>query len=241
MADNGRAFPHSKTRVNDRGMKTPFIISYPKTIKEASICNSLVSSIDIAPTITSLAINKSHKQFQGKSFEKLFKDPTQEFRNYIIAEHNWHDYEAHERMIRDKNYMYILNSRPQYQQLEPLDAVGSPTFKELKKLKKLGKLTENQAEIFITPRPIEELYDLNSDNLQHHNLSNNDEYKTQLLKMRILLNQWMKETGDDIPENLTLDWYKRISGKHKTKQHSIRKTMPGSKLNATKINNSSLF
>ena len=26
MADNGRPFPHSKTRLNDQGVKTPFII-----------------------------------------------------------------------------------------------------------------------------------------------------------------------------------------------------------------------
>ena len=30
MADNGRPFPHSKTRVNNQGVKTPFIVHYPK-------------------------------------------------------------------------------------------------------------------------------------------------------------------------------------------------------------------
>ena len=30
MADNGRPFPHSKTRVNHQGVKTPFIVHYPK-------------------------------------------------------------------------------------------------------------------------------------------------------------------------------------------------------------------
>ena len=29
MSDNGRPFPHSKTRLNDQGVKTPFIIHYP--------------------------------------------------------------------------------------------------------------------------------------------------------------------------------------------------------------------
>ena len=28
MADNGRPFPHSKTRLNDQGVKTPFILLY---------------------------------------------------------------------------------------------------------------------------------------------------------------------------------------------------------------------
>ena len=32
MSDNGRPFPHSKTRVNDQGVKTPFILVYKMKI-----------------------------------------------------------------------------------------------------------------------------------------------------------------------------------------------------------------
>ena len=55
MADNGRPFPHSKTRLNDQGIKTPFIIHYPNILKNNSISKSLISSIDIAPPILDLA------------------------------------------------------------------------------------------------------------------------------------------------------------------------------------------
>ena len=30
MADNGRPFPHGKTRLNDQGVKTPFILTFKK-------------------------------------------------------------------------------------------------------------------------------------------------------------------------------------------------------------------
>ena len=34
MADNGRPFPRAKTRLHDSGMKTPFIVHWPKVTKK---------------------------------------------------------------------------------------------------------------------------------------------------------------------------------------------------------------
>ena len=69
MADNGRPFPRCKTRVYDSGMKTPFIIKWPQGIKEAGkVCNSLVSAIDIAPTILELCNVPVAECFQEKNF-----------------------------------------------------------------------------------------------------------------------------------------------------------------------------
>ena len=242
MSDNGRPFPHSKTRVNDRGMKTPFVMHWPKGIKNKGLSsNSLVSAVDIAPTLLTLAGINYPDQFQGHSFHKLLVNPDQTFRNYIFAEHNWHDYEAHERMVRNKDYMYILNSRPMQPQNGPADAVGSPSFKELEMLRDQGKLSAIQADVFMVPRPHEELYDYSRDPLQLLNIASLPEYAETLKSMRKVLNQWMKETGDNIPENLTKDWYLKEAGLIKTEFHNVRGEMPGNSLNATKNNAKGAF
>ena len=241
MADNGRPFPHSKTRVNDRGMKTPFIIHWPSKIIKDAISTSLISAIDIAPTIMRLADIEAPEQFQGYSFDKLLKNPNLDFRSYVFAEHNWHDYEAHERMVRNKDFMYILNSRPEFPQLGPLDAINSLSFKELSMLKDSGNLSAIQADIFITQRQNEELYDYYLDPLQLDNISSLPEYSEALYVLRNVLKEWMKETGDNIPVNITKDWYHRKPGSIKTKFHSLRGEMPGSILNATLNNNKGKF
>jgi arylsulfatase A-like enzyme len=107
MADNGRPFPGCKTRVYDRGMKTPFIISWKNGISQKnSICESMVSVIDIAPTLADLAGSTTiPESFQGKSFASLINDPSSDFRTFVFSEHNWHDYEAHERMVRTKDHL----------------------------------------------------------------------------------------------------------------------------------------
>lgn len=242
MSDNGRPFPHSKTRVNDRGIKTPFIMHWPKGINKKGVSSeSLISAVDIAPTLLALAGVESPEQFQGHSFDQLLIKPDQTFRNYVFAEHNWHDYEAHERMVRNKNYMYILNSRPLQPQNGPADAVGSTSFKELEILRDKGKLSAIQADVFMIPRPHEELYDYDSDPQQLINVASLPEYAETLQHMRSVLKEWMIDTTDNIPENLTKDWYLKEAGLIKTEFHNIRGEMPGEKLNATKNNAKGAF
>ena len=242
MADNGRPFPHSKTRVNDRGMKSPFVIHWPQVIEsKGEVCEGLLSAIDIAPTIMDLAGVKYPEQFQGHSFASLLTNPNDTFRSHVFAEHNWHDYEAHERMVRSKDYMYILNSRPLHAQSGPADAVGSPSYYELDELRANGKLSQIQSDVFVVPRALEEFYDLNKDSDQLLNLASVPAYSMELQKLRAVLKGWMQETGDNIPDNLTKDWYTKTAGYNKTEYNRVRGEMPGAILNATQNNNKGIF
>ena len=242
MSDNGRPFPHSKTRVNDRGMKTPFIFNWPEKLQKKGLtCSGLVSVIDIAPTLLSIAGCEIPPSFQGYSFEHLIENPDKTFRNYVFAEHNWHDFEAHERMVRTGDYMYILNSRPNLPNLGPADAIESPAFHELDSLRNAGMLSAIQSDIFIIPRPVEELYHYPDDSLQVVNIASHLDHQQELIKLRAILKQWMLDTGDDIPDDLTKSWFYYEPGYQKTKDFEIRGTMPGNSHDATKINNKSYF
>ena len=250
MADNGRPFPHSKTRLNDQGVKTPFIIHYPRIKSKLNYSESLISSIDIAPTITDVVKINKVESFQGKSFLDVIKNPKKKFRNYVFAEHNWHDYESHQRMVRNKNFLYIRNSRSQFMQEGPLDALNSSSYIDLKNGQKNKTLTNYQSEIFTNPRPKEELYDLAVDPYQFNNLlknGNNGNIPDIYLKLFNILDRWIIDTGDNIPLNLTKDWYFRDrdklnkSSSNKTSFHGIRGEMPGKSLNAVKNNNKGPF
>jgi arylsulfatase A-like enzyme len=229
MADNGRPFPRCKTRVYDSGMKTPFIVSWPKGMKhKGSVSNSLISSIDIAPTLLELAGVEIPNDIQGLSFSAILENPSAEIRNVVYAEHNWHDYEAYERMVRTKDYLYVFNGRPNLPNGGPADSKQSPTQKSLNRVRDQGMLTAAQADIFITPRPAEEFYDLSKDSLQIINVASHPRYQKQLTEFRRLFRNWQQETGDTMPENLTKDWYDRETGEPlKNGNYNIRGTMPG--------------
>lgn len=213
IGDNGRPFPRCKTRVYDSGMQTPFVVFWPKGMKSKGIQSaSLISSIDIAPTILELAGNTAPKEYQGKSFAPVLQNPAAEIRTSVFSEHNWHDYEALERMIRTKDYLYLINARPNLTNCGPADSKTSPAQASLNHLRDLGKLTAAQSDVFISPRPSEELFDVRNDPEQLLNLASVPQYQKKLEEMRGLLNKWRTETGDRTPEKLTPDKFNRETG-----------------------------
>lgn len=234
-ADNGRPFPGSKTRLYDAGVKTPFLVKWPKGIKPGQTCQSLVSSIDIAPTLLELGGTKTPETVQGKSFASLFKTPDKEFRKYVFAEHNWHDYAAYERSVRSKDFLYVINKRTDFDNGGPIDANQSPSAKALKAAKANGKLTVLQKDVFLTPRHAEEFFDNFKDPLQSQNEIQNKTYAAPLSELRSVLKKWQDETGDTVPENLTPDWYDRETGKALPGKDK-RGEMPGSAKKADHIN-----
>jgi arylsulfatase A-like enzyme len=211
MTDNGRPFPRCKTRLYDSGIKTPFIVRWPEKIKKGTT-NALVSSIDIAPTFCELAGAGTSETFQGVSFVPVLEDYSKETRKYIASEHNWHDYQAHERAVRNHQYLYIRNAFPHLNASPPADAVRSITYQEMVNRYNEGHLNENQLDCFVKPRPSEELYDVVNDPHQLHNLAGNTDYEGALNDMQKLLDNWMAESGDEVPENPTPDKFDRWTG-----------------------------
>lgn len=229
MSDNGRPFPRSKTRVYDSGMKTPFVMKWNNGLpKKGAVSSSLVSVIDIAPTLLQLAGAEVLPSFQGKSFANVLKAPESNFRNYVFAEHNWHDHEALERMVRTKDFLYVLNLRPNLSNPGPADSNGSPSFQDLKDIREAGNLTAAQADVFIVPRPAEELFDYRKDPYQLANVASLAAYQDTLKDLRQVMQQWRKETADTTPDTLTGDWYDRETGEALDKERT-RGEMPGGK------------
>jgi N-sulfoglucosamine sulfohydrolase len=241
MADNGRPFPGSKTRLYDRGVKTPFIVKWPKGIKQpGAVCNSLISAVDIAPTILNIANTSTSESIQGKSFGKLLNSPSKKFRNYVFTEHNWHDYEGYERAVRNSKFLYILNERPQFANQGPLDAVNSASFKALLKAKANGTLSPIQRDLFVTPRPGEEFFNVTDDPLQQSNAIADSKYSRYIDKLRKILEQWQEETADSCPDGLTGDWYGRESGET-LPANGKRGEMPGASRKAEFVNRKGPF
>ncbi|MEX0988201.1 MAG: sulfatase [Bacteroidales bacterium] len=212
MSDNGMPFPRAKTRLYDSGIKTPFIVRWPAKLRKGTT-DVLISSIDIAPTLCELADAGISESYQGLSFVPVLEDYTTNGREYIASEHNWHDYQAHERAIRTHDYLYIRNAYPELNASPPADAVNSITYQEMIKLYHAGELNEFQLDCFIEPRTAEELYDLKNDPYQFNNLAENSDYSNQLNEMRTILDNWIVKFNDEIPQQPTPDKFTRWTGK----------------------------
>ena len=213
LSDNGRPFPRDKTTLYDSGIRTPFIVRYPGTVKAGTVTSSLVSSIDIAPTLLELAGGTVSPTMDGKSFLPILKKATATTREFAFAEKNWHDFEDHVRAVRDMRFKYIRNYYDDLPNTPPADAVRSPTYAHMKQLFEAGNLPSSQQACFIAPRPTEELYDTMNDPHETKNLAQNARYRADLVRLRSALKQWETTTGDKVAQLRTADEFDRVTGK----------------------------
>ncbi len=212
ISDNGRPFPRCKTTVYDSGIKTPCIAWWPGTLKPGSVTESLVSTVDLAPTFLELAGVELPATFQGESFLPVLQDPAAKTRDIIYAEHNWHDYSACERAVRSSQFKYIRNAWPDLPGTPPADAVRSETYVAMRRLRDAGTLPAEQSGCFLKPRPSEELYDVVNDPHELHNLAADPKFAQPLALMRQDLDWWEVATGDMKVKERRPDGFDRETG-----------------------------
>lgn len=212
MSDNGRPFPRCKTTVFDSGVRTPLIVRLPGNRHAGTVCKALVSSIDLAPTLTSMAGMDAPPSFQGVSMVPLFENPEAKIRDYVFSEHNWHDYRAFERAVRSERYLLIRNWVTEVPRTPPADAVRSPTFQAMRRLRDAGKLPPEQMQCFVLPTSEIELYDTQADFHNLHDLADRPDIREIRRELESALEEWMEHTGDTVPSEPTPDRFDRETG-----------------------------
>jgi len=231
IADNGRPFPRCKTRLYDSGIKTPMLIAWPDRVSPG-VTDSLVSVIDVAATCLDAAGLSVPPPVQGVSLMPVLEDHDAVVRQVAFAEHNWHVYQNHERMVRFGDYLYIRNNLPGQANLCKEAYMGG-AGQSLLAAHRQGTLRPEQQMVFKSPVPGEELYRVSSDPYQFENLVGQDDHADQLTTARELLEQWTVETADDVPSDLTPDRDARPGQDHPGEFR--RGVFPGEKLGATTV------
>ena len=97
----------------EEGMRMPFIVRYPKTIKAGSKSDAITENVDFAPTILDFAGIATPEQMQGKSFKTILetgKEPTawKKSAYYHYQLHLEHHFNPAHIGIRTKEYKLLL-------------------------------------------------------------------------------------------------------------------------------------
>jgi N-sulfoglucosamine sulfohydrolase len=111
-----------------------------------------------------------------------------------------------------ERFKYIRNDDHESPLTPPADAVRSPTFQAMRRLRDAGELTPAQRACFVSPRPAEELYDVDADPHELINLAGDPRYAETLGEMRRALSAWERETRDFRPKESSPDEFDRETG-----------------------------
>lgn len=193
-SDHGDGLPYVKRELYDRGLRVPLVIKAP--FLEAGTRNEeLVSFVDFAPTLLSLAGIPIPEGMQGQAFLGAQKSAP---RKYIYAARDRMDSEYDRvRAVFDGRFKYIRNympEKPNYQNIR--FRLQNPLMPHLLKLHQEGKLNENQARWFAASKPLEELYDTQSDPYEFKNLASDPAFAEKLAELRKAHEQWIADYGD---------------------------------------------
>lgn len=195
-SDHGSGLPFFKRELYDRGLRVPLIVRYPDKALAGTWNHELVSFIDFAPTVLSLAGITIPEHMHGQAFLGAQKSPTP--RKYVFAARDRMDSE-HDmvRAVSDGRYKYIRNYQPQkpvMQEIEFRKQIDMMT--ELLRLHKEGKLSGHQLLWFRKAKPVEEFYDTKQDPWELNNLIADESHAAKIAELRLAHQQWERETKD---------------------------------------------
>jgi uncharacterized sulfatase len=195
FGDHGRGLSRYKRWVYDTGLRVPLLVRWPGQIERGSTREDLVSFVDLAPTVLSIAEVPVPSQMQGQPFLGSARAKPRE---HIFAHRDRMD-ETFDRIraVRDVRYKYIRNFHPELPYAQIISyAEEMPTMKEWRRLHAEGTLRGPQKLFFAPGKPTEELYDTDRDPFEINNLAEKPEHGERLRQMRAVLDRWIAETRD---------------------------------------------
>jgi uncharacterized sulfatase len=190
FADHGSGMPRSKRWPYNSGLHVPLVVYVPEKFRQLAPADyrpggrseRLVSFVDFAPTVLSLAGQRPPEWMQGHAFLGKFAAEPQTFIHGFRGRMD----ERYDmvRSVTDGRYVYLRNYLPHLIYGQHIDYMfQTPTTRVWKKLHDEGKLNAAQ-DRFWQPKPPEELYDLKGDPDEINNLADSREHEDVLKKLR---------------------------------------------------------
>lgn len=200
-ADHGMGMPRGKRVLHDSGLHVPLLIRFPQ--KWASLApalpgevdHRLVSFVDFAPTVLSLAGLETPDYMEGIAFLGAKAGPE---RTCVFGARDRVD-EADDlaRSVRDGRWLYIRNYQPHLSWMQLERYSDQSTFRrEFLRLAADRQLDPAPMTYAAPRRAIEELYDTANDPHQIHNLAGQPEHRETVDRLRDVQRAWIRETRD---------------------------------------------
>jgi N-sulfoglucosamine sulfohydrolase len=184
--DHGLAFPGAKATLYDRGLGVMLILRGPQGFTGGRVLDSLVSHLDVYPTLCDMAGIERPSFLQGESLLGLVRGETDRVHDEIFAEMTWHAAYEPQRAIRTTRFKYIR--RFGERSLPVLVNCDDSPSKTL-------LIDDGWGE-----RPVarEQLYDLVFDPNEAANQVDVHEHAATLADLRTRLHEWMVRTEDPL-------------------------------------------
>ena len=192
FSDHGYKLHRHKQFLYEGGIQMPLIVSGPG-VTAGQVRDELVSSIDIAPATLAAAGEKIPDWMEGRNFLAADHEP----RDFVVAARDRCDFTIERiRAVVTPKFKYLRNYLTDRPYMQPSYKDPWPVSKELRRMAAAGEMNDVQMQFFGPHKPAEELYDLENDPHEIHNLARDPKYAEELGRHRTLLANWIAASGD---------------------------------------------
>jgi len=206
LSDNGPPFPGAKCGLYEPGVHLPLIVRKPDC-KPNAICNAMTTWCDLAPSILDWVGVNPNLRFHGRSWLSAMDSPSPSGWNEVYFSHTFHEITMFYpmRAVRYGSHKLIWNLAHELPFPNAQDLAASPTWQYIREHKPalLGTRTFDA----FSHRPEFELYDLQADPDEIHNLASDVNAARPLHELQARLRNYLKETNDPFKNGIsrTLD------------------------------------
>lgn len=206
-SDNGAPFMNSKTTLYDAGVQLPLLIRRPG--QNPVVNPNAVSFLDILPTCLDWAGKRDETGVSpspprlGNSVIEILECasllPQSEWKHHVFGSHTFHEVQNYwpTRFIRTHRFKYHRNLAYRLEFPFAADLYASLSWEGIRN-------QDGPAPIRIGKRPLkdyffrgqEELYDLEQDPDEVHNVVGDEKYKAIVEWCRVTMEQWQYQTKD---------------------------------------------
>ncbi len=201
--DHGSGMPRSKRWPSNSGLHVPLVVHFPqkwrhlapKEYQPGGQSDRMVSFVDLAPTVLSLAGVRPPALMQGHAFAGIYQTAPQPF--LYGARGRMDECQDLVRSVTDGRYVYLRNFFPHVSQAQRVDyQFQTPTTRLWHKLFSEGKTNDAQSIFWRTSKAPEELYDLQTDRDEVRNLAASPAHREVLGKLRAAQNAHLTAVRD---------------------------------------------
>ena len=198
VSDNGQPFPFAKTTLYEAGINLPFLARWPGVVAPGSTSQALVNLIDLFPTALDAFGVEPAPALDGRSLLPLLRGEVQRVRDVMVGQHHAHRVgePTPMRSLRDERFKIIRNYATEGE-FENNVTDASLTWRSWLRVVKDDPALRERMQRFVHRPPLE-LYDLEQDPWELHDLAAEPEHAAKLAEMGARLDAWMRDNRDPL-------------------------------------------
>ena len=190
FGDQGQPHLRAKQFMYEEGTHTPLLVRWPGKIQANTVCEDLVSNVDLSAQALTIAGIPLPQHMHGQHF--IGADSPK--REYIFSMRDRRDETVDRiRAVRSDRFRYIRNFYPErpYTQFNAYKKFSYPVLTLMQVMNRKGTLSKEQKVFMAAERPAEELYDIHQDPYELDNLALSPDYADIKSEMSRVLDAWL--------------------------------------------------